>query len=81
MIDAFEDIAVTRTSQLSGKTRTQIFRMKWKDYLRWQEGVPVQRALPYLTADEREFLMTGITADEWEMVFGERPAEEGLRNG
>ena len=33
-------------------------------------GTLVQKAFPNLTADEREFFMTGVTAKEWEDVFG-----------
>ena len=31
----------------------------------WQNGKSIQNAMPYLTADEREFIMTGITPEEW----------------
>ena len=37
----------------------------------WKGGELIQRAMPNLTPDEREFLMTGITAEEWENTFGE----------
>lgn len=37
----------------------------------WMSGKKVQDAFPYLNADEREFLMTGITPDEWKKIFGE----------
>jgi hypothetical protein len=30
----------------------------------------IQHIMPDLTADEREFLMTGITADSWQELFG-----------
>ena len=66
----YEDIAVTRTSQLSGLRHTRTLRLNYDDYIAWQDGALVQDALPYLTADEREFLMTGITAEEWDDAFG-----------
>jgi len=31
----------------------------------------IQFALSHLTAEEREFLMTGITPDEWDEALGE----------
>jgi hypothetical protein len=37
----------------------------------WNNGVLIQDAMPNLTADQREFIKTGITADEWDEVFGE----------
>ena len=38
---------------------------------RWQEGELVQNVFPHLNPDEREFLMTGITPEEWATTFGE----------
>jgi hypothetical protein len=36
----------------------------------WQiQGQFVQDAFKFLGADEREFLMTGITPDEWNKIF------------
>ena len=32
---------------------------------RWQDGELIQNVFPDLNVDEREFLMTGITSDEW----------------
>lgn len=31
----------------------------------------IQNAFPELTVDQREFLMTGITPEEWNAAFGE----------
>lgn len=36
----------------------------------WTSGTLCQSAFPQLAADEREFIMTGITADEWADEFG-----------
>ncbi|MDP6991347.1 MAG: hypothetical protein QGF89_01525 [Candidatus Marinimicrobia bacterium] len=37
----------------------------------WQGGELIQNAMPNLSADEREFIKTGITPEEWENVFGD----------
>lgn len=37
----------------------------------WVGGVFIQDAMPFLTADEREYILTGITAEEWDRMFGE----------
>lgn len=37
----------------------------------WQSGTVIQRAMPHLSADEREFIMTGITPSEWDEIFDE----------
>ena len=39
------------------------------------EGKHIQQVFPELTAAEREFLMTGVTAEEWQDVFGEEDDE------
>jgi hypothetical protein len=38
-------------------------------YKKWQQGVLIQNAFPYLSADEREFLMTGSTDEDWYEMF------------
>jgi hypothetical protein len=44
----------------------------------WQvKGKKLQEAFPYLVADEREFLMSGLTSEEWDKIFPpEKHAEE-----
>ena len=37
----------------------------------WVNGASIQDAMPQLTAEGREFLMTGITQVEWNDLFGE----------
>ena len=36
----------------------------------WRSGTLIQNAMPNLTADEREFIMTGATPDEWDKEYG-----------
>lgn len=36
----------------------------------WHRGAMIQNAFPTLSADDREFLMTGITPEEWANIFG-----------
>ena len=38
----------------------------------WKDGERIQDVMPNLTPDEREFLMTGITEDEWNEIFKQR---------
>tara|TARA_Y100000385_G_C12964555_1_gene581260 strand:- start:454 stop:618 length:165 start_codon:yes stop_codon:yes gene_type:complete len=33
---------------------------------RWQGGMLIQDAMPDLSVDEREFIMTGMTPADWE---------------
>lgn len=65
---------VTRQSVLTGKETTMTLCFNEQDYQDWVDGKFIQDAMPYLTAAEREFLMTGITEAEWETAFAE-PSE------
>lgn len=40
------------------------------DYLDWQDGELAQVAFPYLSADERETLISGICHQCWDKMFG-----------
>ena len=40
------------------------------DYWDWDDGMLVQDAFPYLSADEREMLISGICPSCWEKYFG-----------
>ena len=37
----------------------------------WFNGKLAQDAFPFLSASEREFLITGITPEEWDKLFSE----------
>jgi hypothetical protein len=62
---------ITRRSILSGTTRTLDLPVTQGQLDRWTAGEYVQVAMPHLSADEREFIMTGVTAEEWDATFGE----------
>ena len=40
------------------------------DYWDWDDGELVQVAFPYLSADEREMLISGICPDCWNSMWG-----------
>ena len=60
---------VTRTSALTGNTRTLDLNVTMEQMFAYANGALLQEAFPQLTADEREFIKTGITAEEWDAVF------------
>ena len=62
---------ITRTSILSNKTRTRDINLTQDQLDAWESGVLAQNAFPHLSADDREFIMTGITSDEWDAAFKE----------
>lgn len=60
---------ITRTSMFTGKQRTMDLDITEEQYNRWLDGELVQKAFPNLNADEREFIMTGVTPEEWDSAF------------
>ena len=46
------------------------------DVNRWVNGELIQVAFPYLNADQREILKTGIDAQAWETMFAGTREEE-----
>jgi len=64
-------MTITKTSIHSGITRTLDLDVTLDEYADWKAGELIQVAMPRLDADEREFIKTGITAEEWEVIFKE----------
>ena len=62
---------ITRTSKFSGIERTLDLPITEAQLSDWTNGTLIQKAMPELTADEREFIMTGVTAEEWSNEFGD----------
>jgi hypothetical protein len=60
---------ITRTSTLSGHTSSMDIDVTLEQVASWEQGELVQNAMPNLSADEREFIMTGITPTEWNEMF------------
>lgn len=61
---------ITRKSRLSGIERTIELPITEDQLQKWQQGLVIQAAMPNLNSAEREFVMTGITDDEWTEMFG-----------
>jgi len=56
---------ITKTSMLSGRTRTREINVTQEQLDLWQSGVLIQEAMPQVPAEDREFIMTGCTEEEW----------------
>lgn len=54
----------------SGVTRTLDLPVTQEQVTSWESGTLIQKAMPQLSKDQREFVMTGITAQEWDNEFG-----------
>ena len=62
---------ITKTSMLSGNSHTMEIAATDSQFKNWFDGMLIQEAMPQLTADEREFVKTGITPTEWDNAFGD----------
>ena len=59
---------ITRESQLTGNRHSMEIPVTEEQLEAWHNGALIQRVMPHLTPDEREFIMTGVTALEWESL-------------
>ena len=64
---------ITRRSMLSGKVHTFDIPITENQYFAYRSSPSalVQDAFPSLTADQREFILTGSTPEEWNEAFKE----------
>ena len=58
----------TKTSPLTGMLNTMDIDVTELQIAQWERGMLIQEAMPLLTRDEREFIMTGFTAADWEAM-------------
>lgn len=68
---------ITRRSMLSGEVHTFDIPITEDQYFTYRSSPSalVQDAFPNLTPDQREFILTGATPEEWNAAFKE-PIEE-----
>ncbi len=59
---------ITRTNPFNGETNTLDLNITEEQVQAYMDGALIQNAFPNLSADDREFIMTGITAEAWEAM-------------
>ena len=66
---------ITKVSQLTGKEHTMDIDVNQYEMIRIENRFHskelIQNIVPNLSMSEREFLMTGITSEEWDTTIGE----------
>ena len=69
---------ITRKSILSKNISSMDIDVTHEQIAQWESGVLIHQAMPHLCEDEREFIMTGITPDEWDThMVGEDDDDDG----
>lgn len=61
---------ITRKSMFSGITHQRDIPVTQEQLDAWNSGELIQKVMPNVSLEDREFLMTGITSEEWEAAFG-----------
>ena len=56
---------ITRTNPFNGEVNTLDIPVTEEQVQAYMNGALIQNAFPNLSADDREFIMTGITAESW----------------
>ena len=62
-------MTITRKSPLTGITRTKEIDVTIDQILAWEMGELVQNAMPHLSADDREFIKTGIEMSKYKLTY------------
>lgn len=58
---------IVRIHPFTGELNEREINVTQEQLATWKGGVVAQKAFPHLNADEREFIMTGIT--DWDERF------------
>jgi hypothetical protein len=62
---------IERISSLTGKHRKLEIDITPEQIKRWKDGELIQNVAPHLTPEDREFIITGNTQEEWDAMFGD----------
>lgn len=69
---------ITRRSMLTGAMHVRDIDCTPEQLEVWRAGTLIQVAMPQLSAADREYLMTGATAEEWLAAFGPAPKQDDV---
>ena len=67
---------VTITKACIRCEQTHTIQMPEKDYQRWKNGEHIQYVAPYLSADDRELLISGICGPCFDDIFAGEDEDE-----
>lgn len=68
---------ITRESAITGIKHTRSIPANPDDMLAWKAGLgSIEDLMPYLNDVDREFLLSGITPEEWDEAFLNSEAQD-----
>lgn len=62
---------ITRVCPITGVVNSMEIDCSEEQLNQWKNGALIQHAMPHLSADEREFIVSGMTPEVWEKIFGD----------
>jgi len=65
-----------RISPYSGKENSRDLPVTPEQYDKWRSGTKIQEAMPHLCPEDREFILTGLTQEDWEDIYKEEEKED-----
>jgi|TARA_R110000787_G_scaffold63216_7_gene142442 hypothetical protein len=71
---------ITKKSLFTGRVNSLEIDVTQADLDAWEDGMLIQDAMPDLTADEREFIMTGSNGNDWDAMFNAYDADDYKEN-
>lgn len=67
---------IRRKSPRTGKVTTKEINVTQEQLDAWQAGETIQTAMPQVNADDREFIISGLTLEDWAEMFPEPDPDE-----
>lgn len=67
---------ISRKCPYTGKINDREIKVTVDEIRRWQHGTLIQDAMPNVSAEDREFIMTGITPEAWLQYIDRKPAND-----
>jgi hypothetical protein len=67
---------ITRQSPYTGITASIEIPVTQSQFDMWRQGTPIQTAMPDVSPDDREFIVTGLTASDWEDMMKDEEPEQ-----
>lgn len=69
---------ITRCSAVSGITRILYIPCTEEQYMNWVNGMSIQKAMPDISPADREFILNGITSEEWDTICPPEDEDDGI---
>ena len=72
---------ITKKSMLTGAVHSQEMNITREQLDRHERGELVQDVFPNLTTTEREFIISGVTSNEWKEAIKSMPTFRDIEKG